>query len=88
MADVACPLAITSGSATVGRRARTPACDVENLEAFAVARAAARAGLPFAAILGISNAVDPSAHAAWKRNAARAAAAACRAALEVIERAR
>ena len=86
MADVACPLAITSGSATVGRRARTPACDVENLEAFAVARAAARAGLPFAAILGISNAVDPSAHAAWKRNAARAAAAACRAALEVIER--
>ena len=87
MADVACPLAITSRSAALGHRARTPACDVENLEAFAVARAAATAGLPFAAILGISNAVGSSAHAAWKRNATRAAAAACRAALKMIERA-
>ena len=86
MADVACPLAITSRPVAVGRRGRAPACDLENLEAFAVARAAAVAGLPFAAILGISNAVGPSAHAAWKRNATRAAAAACRAALEVIER--
>ena len=87
IADVACPLAITSRPAVVGRRARVPACDLENLEAFAVARAAAAAGLPFAAIFGISNTVGPSAHATWKRNAARAAAAACRAALEVIERA-
>jgi len=87
MADVACPLAITSRPAVVGRRARVPTCDLENLEAFAVARAAAAAGLPFAAILGISNTVGPSAHAAWKRNATRAASAACRAALEVIERA-
>ena len=85
MADAACPLAITSQPAAVGRRVRASACDVENLEAFAVARAAAAAGLPFAAILGISNTVGPSAHTAWKRNAARAAAAACRAALEVIE---
>jgi futalosine hydrolase len=87
MADVACPLAITSRPAPVGRRGRAPAYDLENLEAFAVARAAAAAGLPFAAILGISNSVGPSAHAAWKRNATSAAAAACRAALEVIERA-
>ena len=86
MADVACPLAITSRSIAVGGRA--PACDVENLEAFAVARAAATARLPFAAILGISNVVGPSAHAAWKRNAPGAAAAACRAALEVIESSR
>jgi futalosine hydrolase len=88
LADVACPLAITSRPAPVKRDSRAPACDVENLEAFAVARAAAAAGLPFAAILGISNAVGPSAHATWKRNATRAAAAACRAALEVIERSR
>jgi futalosine hydrolase len=86
MADVACPLAITSRPAPVGGGSRAPACDVENLEAFAVARAAAAADLPFAAILGISNTVGPSGHAAWKRNATRAAAAACRAALEVIER--
>jgi nucleoside phosphorylase len=82
MADVACPLAITSRASTVGRSAG----DVENLEAFSVARAAITAGLPFAAILGISNTVGPSAHAAWKRNATRAAAAACRAALDVMER--
>jgi len=86
MADVACPLAITSRPVPVGRGSQSPACDVENLEAFAVARAAVAGRLPFAAILGISNAVGPSAHAAWKRNATRAAAAACRAALEVIER--
>ena len=85
MADVACPLAITSRPAPAERGSRAPACDVENLEVFAVARAAAAAALPFAAILGISNTVGPSAHAAWKRNATRAAAAACRAALEVIE---
>jgi hypothetical protein len=88
LADVACPLAITLRPAPVGGGGRAPACDVENLEAFAVARAAAAADLPFAAILGISNTVGPSAHAAWKRNATRAAAAACRAALEVIERSR
>ena len=87
MADVACPLAITSRPAPAGRRAHTPTSDLENLEAFAVARAAAAAALPFAAILGISNSVGPSAHAQWKRNATRAAAAACRAALEVIEKA-
>ena len=85
LADVACPLAITSRSTALGHGAAT--CDVENLEAFAVARAAATAGLPFAAILGISTPVGPSAHATWKRNAARAAAAACRAALEVIAKA-
>ncbi|HEX7596906.1 MAG TPA: hypothetical protein VF518_01760 [Polyangia bacterium] len=83
IADVACPLSITSRVALSRRIARTADCDVENLEAFAVARAAA--GLPFVAILGISNTVGPSAHAEWKRNAAAAAAAACRAALLVIE---
>jgi nucleoside phosphorylase len=83
IADVACSLSITSRAALSRRIARTADCDVENLEAFAVARAAA--GLPFLAILGISNAVGPSAHAQWKRNAAPAAAAACRAALQVIE---
>ena len=84
MADVACPLAITSRPVGVGRRSRVPDCDVENLEAFAVARAAATAGLPFAVVLGLSNTVGPSAHAAWKRNANRAAAAACRAAFELV----
>jgi len=87
MADVACPLAIALRPATAGRGGRSSLCDVENLEAFAVARAAMTAGVPFAAVLGISNVVGPSAHAAWKRNATRAAAAACRAACAAIERA-
>jgi len=86
-ADVASPIGITCRPAPPRRDARSPTCDVENLEAFAVARAATASGLPFAIILGISNPVGPSGHAAWRRNATRAAAAACRAALALIERA-
>ncbi len=77
-AQVACPLGITT------RAPRPSDLDVENLEAFAVGRAAARQGLPFAAILGISNLVGPSAHDQWKAHARAAAAAACRAARALI----
>ena len=49
-------LAIANAEANYDRwrqeRAHPPTSDLENLEAFAVARAAAAAGLPFAAILG------------------------------------
>jgi purine-nucleoside phosphorylase len=76
-ADVACPLAITSSRALARRIAAASGCAVENLEAFAVARAAGT--LPFAAILGVSNAVGPAAHAQWRAHAASAAAAACQA---------
>lgn len=75
--DVACPLAITSTRAAARRLAGLGA--VENLEAFAVARAAA--ALPFAAVLGVSNAVGPRAHAQWRQHAKPAAAAACEAVL-------
>jgi futalosine hydrolase len=84
LGDVACPIGITSGAATARQIARDLDCDVENLEAFAVARAAAAAGLPFAALLGISNAVGPSGHREWKRHAESTAHAACRAALSLI----
>jgi futalosine hydrolase len=84
MGDVACPIGITKGLATARQIARGLDCDVENLEAFAVARAAAAADLPFAALLGISNAVGPAGHREWKRHAESAAHAACRAALSLI----
>jgi nucleoside phosphorylase len=82
IANVATPMAITS-SAKLGRRlAVSSRTTVENLELFAVARAAVTAGIPFGAVLGISNRVGPSAHAEWRRHQGRAAHAACR----VVER--
>ena len=77
LVEVACPLALTSTRAAARRLAAAGA--VENLEAFAVARAAD--GIPFAAVLGVSNIVGPRAHAQWQRHAGPAAAAACEAVL-------
>jgi futalosine hydrolase len=84
VADVACPVGITKALTAARQIARDLDCDVENLEAFAVARAAAAASLPFAAILGISNPVGPAGHRAWKRHAEKAAEAACHAAWSLI----
>jgi nucleoside phosphorylase len=79
VADVACPVAITSARPVARRIATDTGCAVENLEAFAVARAAE--GRSFAAILGLSNAVGPTAHDEWRAFAPRASAAACEAVL-------
>jgi nucleoside phosphorylase len=76
IATVACPLAITQTTALAKRIAATGAA-LENLEAFAVARAAATAGLHFAAVLGVSNVVGPRAHAEWRANHLAASRAAC-----------
>jgi nucleoside phosphorylase len=81
VADVACPLAITASKRAATAAAELSGCALENLEAFSVARAAAVAGVPCAAILGIANHVGPSAHAEWKKHGAAAAAAACEAVL-------
>jgi futalosine hydrolase len=75
--DVASPLAITR-SAALGRRiAEATGATLENLEAFAVARAAAAAGVPFAAVLGIANRVGPTGHEEWQRHHRAASQAAC-----------
>jgi nucleoside phosphorylase len=76
IATVACPLAITQ-SATLAKRIAATGAALENLEAFAVARAAAAAGLPFAAVLGVSNVVGPRAHTEWRANHLAASRAAC-----------
>ncbi len=74
---VACPLAITR-SAALGRRiAAATGAELENLEAFAVARAAAAAGVEFAAVLGVANRVGPTGHAEWRRHHRAASRAAC-----------
>jgi len=76
LADVATTLGITSRRALATRLAATGAA-LENLEAFAVARAAARAALPFGAVLGVANRVGPQAHREWRANAGAATRAAC-----------
>lgn len=83
-ADVACPLGITQTAAAGRRIAQTTGCDVENLEAFAVARAAAAADVPFACLLGVSNVVGPTAHDEWRAFSSRASSAACAAVLAWI----
>jgi purine-nucleoside phosphorylase len=84
-ARVACPVAITRDAATALQIAQSTHAELENLEAFAAARAAAKAGVPFAAVLGISNAVGPSAHQQWLKMGDRAASAACAAVTSWLE---
>jgi nucleoside phosphorylase len=83
-AVVACPLAITADTTAARAAARRSGGVLENLEAFAVARAARAAGVPFAAVLGIANRVGKSSHREWKQHARAAAAAACEAAIPLL----
>jgi futalosine hydrolase len=75
--DVACPLAITRSAALGTRIAEATGATLENLEAFAVARAAAAADVPFAAVLGVANRVGPTGHEEWQRHHRTASRAAC-----------
>ncbi len=77
-ADVATTLAITVDDATAARIARAPGADVqvEHLEAFGIAAACAARGIPFAAALGIANAVGARARDEWRTHHRQAAAAA------------
>ncbi len=76
--DVAAtPLAITRTTALARKLARASGAAVENLEAFAVARAAVMASVPMAAVLGIANTVGPDAHAEWRAHHEAASRAAC-----------
>jgi purine-nucleoside phosphorylase len=75
---VACPLAITRSAALARRIARATGAVLENLELYAVARAADAAGVEVAAVLGVANRVGPSAHDEWRAHHAAASRAACR----------
>lgn len=78
--DVLTVDAITTDRAlTAARGARW---QVEHMESWSVAAAAAAVGVPFVALLGISNEVGPDAHAQWlahRRTVEAAARAAARA---------
>jgi len=76
-ADVATTIGITSGRALGKRIADATGSTVENLEVFAVARAAERARVPFGAVLGIANRVGPDAHRQWLAHKDEATVAAC-----------
>jgi futalosine hydrolase len=67
-ADVATTLAITTDDPLAARVADGVRCDVEHLEAFAVARACAEEGVPLAVVLGVANMVGGSARAEWQAN--------------------
>jgi nucleoside phosphorylase len=71
--DVASPLGITQTDAEA-RRIENAA--VEQLEAFALFRAAERLSIPAAAVLAVSNQVGPDARAEWRKHRAEAEAAA------------
>lgn len=86
VADVACPMAVTTAPATARRAAKATGCALENLEAFAAARAAFAQGAKFACVLGVSNAVGPKAHAEWRAHGSRAAACAGEAVLAFLTR--
>lgn len=84
-ADVATPISITTARRVAARLALTTGSTVENLEAFAVARAAAQANVPFGAILGVANRVGPGAHVQWLKHRTAATANACAVAAAWIE---
>jgi futalosine hydrolase len=77
LAHVACPLAITRSAALARRIVRATGAVLENLEAFAVARAARAAKVPFAAVLGVANRVGPEGHQEWRAHHHAASRAAC-----------
>lgn len=76
-ATCACPLAITGTTRLAARLAATTGARVENLEAFAVARAAVTARVPCAAVFGIANRVGPAAHVEWRTHHVQASRVAC-----------
>jgi nucleoside phosphorylase len=64
--DVATTLAITTDDTLASSLAPSTGCQVEHMEAFAVAAACASFGVPFAAALGVANVVGSSAREQWR----------------------
>ena len=69
-------VAITRDAERAELLRRFTGCETEHLEAHAFLRAAERAGVPAACVLGVSNEVGPFAHEQWKAHAAEASGAA------------
>jgi futalosine hydrolase len=76
--SVANTLAITTDDALAARIGESAGCEVEHLEAFAVATACAAFGVPFAAVLGVANVVGSRARDEWRAHHKSASEAAVR----------
>jgi nucleoside phosphorylase len=74
---VATTLGITIDDALAASLARETGADVENLEAFAVARACELAEVSFAAILGVTNRVGARGRDEWRAHRAEIAERVC-----------
>lgn len=74
---VATTLAMTTDDGIAQSLERSTGAHVEHLEAFAVARACAEAGVRFSAVFGVANVVGARGRDEWQKNHERAAAAAC-----------
>jgi len=72
-AVVCSTLSITTDDEEAARLEKQSGAHVENLEAFAVARACELAGVPFTAVLGVTNTVGKNGRAEWRANAERVA---------------
>jgi futalosine hydrolase len=83
-AVVATTVGITTDDALAAALAREAGADVENLEAFSVARACARASVPFAALLGVTNLVGAGGREQWRANRTEVAERVCGAARELL----
>ncbi len=70
-ASVATTLAITTDDAAALSLAGHYGCDVEHLEAHAVAEACASAKVPFACVLGVTNEVGSKGRAQWREHRVR-----------------
>ncbi len=68
---------MTTDDAVALALAAATGAQVEHLEAFAVARACADAGVPFGAVFCVANTVGARGRDEWRANHERAAAAAC-----------
>ncbi|HWV39091.1 MAG TPA: phosphorylase [Vulgatibacter sp.] len=75
-ATCATVVAITKDGDRAAALAAEADAAVEHMEAYGFLRAAARAGVPAACLLGVANEVGPEGHEQWKRHAATAGAAA------------
>ena len=83
---VATTLAITTDDDLAARMAGHDGCDVEHLEAFAVAAACAALSTPLAIVLGVANIVGSKAREEWTRNHRAAGQAASSVVAEWLER--
>jgi nucleoside phosphorylase len=66
--DIATTLAITTDDLLATEMSEALGCEVEHLEAFAVATACARARVPLAVMLGIANRVGSHARDEWRHH--------------------